>query len=85
MSGVTDAPFRRLAAGQGAGLVISEMTACAALAAGKRIARRRLEDHGAGLHVVQLAGCEARWMAAQWRPVLNHCGEFGATICIANM
>ena len=63
MSGVTDAPFRRLAAGQGAGLVISEMTACAALAAGKRIARRRLEDHGAGLHVVQLAGCEARWMA----------------------
>ena len=63
MSGVTDAPFRRLAAGQGAGLVISEMTACAALAEGKRIARRRLEDHGAGLHVVQLAGCEARWMA----------------------
>ncbi len=63
MSGVTDAPFRRLAAGQGAGLVISEMTACAALAQGKRIARRRLEDHGAGLHVVQLAGCETRWMA----------------------
>ena len=63
MSGVTDAPFRRLAAGQGAGLVISEMTACAALAEGKRIARRRVEDHGAGLHVVQLAGCEARWMA----------------------
>ncbi len=63
MSGVTDAPFRRLAAGQGAGLVISEMTACAALAEGKSIARRRLEDHGAGLHVVQLAGCEARWMA----------------------
>jgi nifR3 family TIM-barrel protein len=67
MSGVTDAPFRRLAAGLGAGLVISEMTACAALAQsehkGKRIARRRVEDHGAGLHVVQLAGCEARWMA----------------------
>src|SRR5271163_2021588 len=63
MSGVTDAPFRRLAASLGAGLVISEMTACAALAEGKRIARRRIEDHGAGLHVVQLAGCEARWMA----------------------
>jgi tRNA-dihydrouridine synthase B len=63
MSGVTDAPFRRLVAGLGAGLVISEMTACAALAHGKRIARRRIEDHGAGLHVVQLAGCEARWMA----------------------
>src|ERR1700689_3711691 len=63
MSGITDAPFRRLAASLGAGLVISEMTACAALAEGKRMARRRAEDHGAGLHVVQLAGCEARWMA----------------------
>jgi nifR3 family TIM-barrel protein len=67
MSGVTDAPFRRLAAQLGAGLVISEMTACAALAEnghkGRRMARRRLQDHGAGLHVVQLAGCEARWMA----------------------
>ena len=63
MSGVTDAPFRRIAASLGAGLVVSEMTACAALAEGKRMARRRIEDHGAGLHVVQIAGCEARWMA----------------------
>src|ERR1700675_1623353 len=63
MSGVTDAPFRRLVAAQGAGLVISEMTACAALAEGKRGARLRIEDQGAGLHVVQLAGCEAHWMA----------------------
>ena len=67
MSGVTDAPFRRMAAALGAGLVISEMTACAALAgsgrpAQTRMARRRMADHGAGLHVVQLAGCEARWM-----------------------
>ena len=67
MSGVTDAPFRRQAAALGAGLVISEMTACAALAgsgraAQQRMARRRVEDHGAGLHVVQIAGCEARWM-----------------------
>ena len=63
MSGITDAPFRRMVAGQGAGLVISEMTACAALAAGKRIAERRVQKQGAGPHVVQLAGCEARWMA----------------------
>jgi tRNA-dihydrouridine synthase B len=63
MSGITDAPFRRMAADLGAGLVISEMTACAALAAGKRIARKRVEAHGAGPHVVQLAGCEAPWMA----------------------
>ena len=63
MSGITDAPFRRLAARLGAGLVFSEMTACAALAAGKRSARLRLEAPGIGHHVVQLAGCEARWMA----------------------
>ena len=63
MSGITDAPFRRIAASLGAGLVISEMTACAALAEGNNLARRRAEDPGAGLHVVQLAGCEARWMA----------------------
>jgi tRNA-dihydrouridine synthase B len=63
MSGVTDAPFRRLAARLGAGLVVAEMTACAALAESKRDARLRIEAHGAGPHVVQLAGCEARWMA----------------------
>src|ERR1700732_3360388 len=63
MSGVTDAPFRRMAAALGAGLVISEMTAFAALAAGKRGAKRRAEGQDAGLHVVQLAGCEAHWMA----------------------
>jgi nifR3 family TIM-barrel protein len=62
MSGITDAPFRRMAASLGAGLVISEMTACAALANGKQDARRRAADHGTGLHVVQLAGCEAHWM-----------------------
>jgi nifR3 family TIM-barrel protein len=67
MSGVTDAPFRRMADALGAGLVVSEMTACAALAGGARpgaarMAWRRMTDHGAGLHVVQLAGCEARWM-----------------------
>ena len=63
MSGVTDAPFRRLAAALGAGVVVTEMTACGALAEGKRDARRRVTGQGAGLHVVQLAGCETRRMA----------------------
>jgi len=36
MSGITDAPFRRLAERLGAGLVVSEMTACAGLARGER-------------------------------------------------
>jgi tRNA-dihydrouridine synthase B len=63
MSGVTDAPFRRLATKLGAGLVVSEMTASAALVEGRNNARLRSEGQGVGLHVVQLAGCEARWMA----------------------
>ena len=63
MSGVTDAPFRRLVAELGAGLVVSEMTASADLVEGRRGARLRAEGQGVGLHVVQLAGCEAHWMS----------------------
>jgi len=62
MSGVTDAPFRRLVANLGAGLVVSEMTACEDLVQGDRNAVLRAEGQGVGVHVVQLAGCEARWM-----------------------
>ncbi len=63
MSGITDAPFRRSAEQLGVGLVVSEMTACAALVEGQREARVRSEGRGVGIHVVQLAGCEAHWMA----------------------
>jgi nifR3 family TIM-barrel protein len=63
MSGVTDAPFRRLAAALGAGLVVSEMTASDDLVNGKPMSRLRCEATGIGSHVVQLAGCEAKWMA----------------------
>lgn len=63
MSGITDAPFRRLAERLGAGLVVSEMTACAGLVRGEREATVRSEGNGVGIHVVQLAGCEAHWMA----------------------
>src|SRR5438132_8973137 len=62
MSGVTDAPFRRLAAHLGAGLVVSEMTASDALVEGDPDAVLRAEGQGNGIHVVQLAGCETRWM-----------------------
>src|SRR5438094_6315855 len=62
MSGITGAPFRRLAADLGAGLVVSEMTASAALAEGCPDARLRAEGRDLRAHVVQLAGCEARWM-----------------------
>ena len=63
MSGVTDAPFRRLAAALGAGLVVSEMTASDDLVNGRPMSRLRCEATGIGPHVVQLAGCETRWMA----------------------
>jgi nifR3 family TIM-barrel protein len=63
MSGITDAPFRKLAACLGAGLVVSEMTASEELVRGHPEARLKAEAPGAGLHVVQLAGCEPRWMA----------------------
>jgi tRNA-dihydrouridine synthase B len=63
MSGITDAPFRRLAERLGAGLVVSEMTACAGLVRGEREAAVRSEGRGVGINVVQLAGCEAQWMA----------------------
>jgi len=63
MSGVTDAPFRRLAGALGAGLVVSEMTASDDLVNGKPMSRLRCEAAGVGPHVVQLAGCETKWMA----------------------
>ncbi|HET8973672.1 MAG TPA: tRNA dihydrouridine synthase DusB [Pseudolabrys sp.] len=63
MSGITDAPFRRLAEELGAGLVVSEMTACAGLVRGEREAAVRSDGRGVDIHVVQLAGCEAHWMA----------------------
>ena len=63
MSGVTDAPFRRLTAALGAGLVVSEMTASDDLVNGRPMSLLRCEATGVGPHVVQLAGCQAHWMA----------------------
>jgi nifR3 family TIM-barrel protein len=39
------------------------MTACCKLIEGRRDALLRAEGQGVGVHVVQLAGCEAHWMA----------------------
>src|ERR1700687_4543139 len=63
MSGVTDAPFRRLVSQLGPGPVVSKMPASDALIEGRRNAVLRAEGQGIGIHVVQLAGCEPRWMA----------------------
>ncbi|MGL4637603.1 MAG: tRNA dihydrouridine synthase DusB [Beijerinckiaceae bacterium] len=63
MSGVTDAGLRRAAERFGASLVVSEMVASDDLAQGKAEAVLRMEGDGIATHVVQLAGCEAHWMA----------------------
>src|SRR3974377_2508055 len=65
MSGITDAPFRRLTKRLGAGLVVSEMTACAGLVRGEREAAVRSEGQGVDIHVVALAGCEREWMTGE--------------------
>lgn len=63
MSGVTDAGLRREAERFGARLVVSEMVASDALAARDSEAMLRAEGSGLTTHVVQIAGCEAHWMA----------------------
>ena len=63
MSGVTDLPFRRLVHGLGAGLVVSEMVASEHLVRERHDARRRAEGRELTPFVIQLAGCEAHWMA----------------------
>lgn len=66
MSGVTDDPFRDLAQDWNAGLTITEMVASRELARERPDVVRRARAGGRSRqlpHVVQLAGCEAHWMA----------------------
>ncbi len=63
MSGVTDRPFREIAARAGAGMVVSEMVASEQLALGDAEAAMRADTAGVTPHVIQLAGREAHWMA----------------------
>ena len=67
MSGVTDVPFRRLAWRTGAGMVVSEMVASEALCTGHEEMRLKAEGAGLPVHVVQLAGKDALWMAEATR------------------
>ncbi|MFV0472802.1 MAG: tRNA dihydrouridine synthase DusB [Pikeienuella sp.] len=64
MAGITDLPFRRLAARFGAGLTISEMVASGELLTRGAAAKARAEiDRAAGVAAVQIAGREAAPMA----------------------
>lgn len=82
MSGVTDAPFRQLVKGFGAGLVVSEMIASKAMLHASKKTLRRTTGTGEPRPVaVQLAGCEPAVMAEAARM----CCELGANIIDINM
>ena len=63
LSGVTDPVFRRIAGRFGAAYTVSEMVASDELVSGSEEARLRAESSGVGPHIVQLAGCDAGWLA----------------------
>ena len=62
MSGVTDVGMRRVARRFGASLVVSEMVPSDDYARGGEASRLRAEGAGVSPHVVQIAGCQPRWM-----------------------
>ncbi len=64
MAGITDLPTRRIVAGFGAGLVVSEMVASEELVKAHGLARSKAElGFGEAATAVQLAGREPYWMA----------------------
>ena len=81
MAGITDLPFRRVVAGFGAGLVVSEMVASEEVMRDhpEMKARAELGDHG--LAAIQLIGREPHWMAEAARMVEAN----GAQIIDINM
>ncbi len=81
MSGISDRPFRDLAAGFGAGMVVSEMIASEQLAGGDPESLVRIERGQKGPHVVQLAGREEQWMAEGARAAT----DAGADVIDINM
>ena len=81
MSGITDLPFRKLALRLGAGLVVSEMIASKSLAHNRREVLQRIQRGSERPFVIQLAGCETRWMAEGARIA----AERGADIIDINM
>ncbi len=81
MSGVTDVPFRKLAWQFGAGMVVSEMVASEALMTGQDEMVLKAQAAGIPVHMVQIAGREAHWMALAARMAVDN----GASIIDINM
>ena len=82
LAGITDLPFRRIVAGFGAGLVVSEMIASQEVVQGRPLARAKAElGFGEAATSVQLAGRDPWWLAeaAKW------CQGQGARIIDINM
>jgi tRNA-dihydrouridine synthase B len=63
MSGITDCALRRIAMRHGASFVVSEMVASDEFVRGHEETRLRAEGEGVTPHIVQLAGCDANWLA----------------------
>ncbi|MGH1465375.1 MAG: tRNA dihydrouridine synthase DusB [Cognatishimia sp.] len=82
LAGITDLPFRELVASFGAGLVVSEMIASQDLVHAKPGVREKAElGFGVAGTAVQIAGCEAHWMAEAGRMAEGN----GAQIIDINM
>jgi len=62
MAGITDRAMRECATRFGAGMVVSEMIASAALGTGQAEMLRKTHKSEGLPHVIQLAGCEAHWL-----------------------
>jgi tRNA-dihydrouridine synthase B len=84
MAGITDLPFRKMVAGFGAGLVVSEMVASGEIVTARPSVRAKARTDlgiGDGLTSVQLAGREAAPMAEAARIVTG----MGAQVIDINM
>ncbi len=82
LAGITDLPFRTLVSSFGAGLVVSEMVASQEVVQAKPLARARADlGFGVAATSVQLAGCQAYWMAEAARYV----EAMGARVIDINM
>ncbi len=81
MTGVSDLPFRRLARRLGAGAVVSEMVASSELVKARPQVLRKTDGRELSPHVIQLVGCDARWMGEAAR--LSQ--DLGAAVVDINM
>lgn len=81
MSGITDAPFRRMVKRFGVGLAFAEMVAGRHVLSGQDRANRMLRHDGSGVQAIQIAGRDPAIMADAARFVVDQ----GADIVDINM